>query len=77
MKKVITILGSIVGILLIIIGVLSRSKKNMKISIIGGADGPTSVFLAGKVGNNYWLAIIVAGVIILCVSFFMLSRKKK
>ncbi|WP_455717803.1 oxaloacetate decarboxylase [Anaerosporobacter sp.] len=77
MKKIITIIGGMIGILLIITGVVSRSKQNMEISIIGGADGPTSIFLAGKVGNRYWIGLIVVGIIILCISFFMFLKKKK
>ncbi len=27
------------------------------VTIIGGADGPTSVFLAGKIGSGFWIGI--------------------
>ena len=44
-------------------------KKAVAVSIIGGADGPTSIFLAGKVGAGFfwgtyliWLLVILAGV---------------
>ena len=39
------------------------------ISIIGGSDGPTSIFLVGKLGDGSWIivgiviAVIVAGII--------------
>lgn len=44
-------------------------KKAVAVSIIGGADGPTSIFLAGKVGAGFfwgtyliWLLVILVGV---------------
>lgn len=47
-------------------------KKAVAVSIIGGADGPTSIFLAGKVGAGFfwgtyliWLLVIFMGVGIL------------
>ena len=39
------------------------------VTIIGGADGPTSVFLAGKIGSGFWIGIIVSAIAILLVSF--------
>ena len=51
----------------------------MAVSIIGGADGPTSIFLAGKVGVGFfwgtyliWLLVILAG-----VGIVIYIRKKK
>ncbi len=32
--------------------------NNTAVSIIGGADGPTSIFIAGKIGNSTTLYII-------------------
>ncbi len=29
------------------------------VSVIGGADGPTSIFLAGKMGNGFMAGIII------------------
>ena len=54
-------------------------KKAVAVSIIGGADGPTSIFLAGKVGSNFfwgtyllWLLVILLG-----VGIVIYIRKKK
>ena len=54
-------------------------KKAVAVSIIGGADGPTSIFLAGKVGAGFfwgtyliWLLVILAG-----VGIVIYIRKKK
>ena len=32
-------------------GIVLKLKENTAISIIGGADGPTSIYVAGKISN--------------------------
>jgi oxaloacetate decarboxylase beta subunit len=78
MNKIIGSIVTILGIGITIITILSlivKLKGQMAISIIGGADGPTSIFLAGKVGNGFWAGVIV-GVVLFAVGIFMLVRKK-
>lgn len=41
------------------------------VTIIGGADGPTSVFLAGKIGSGFWIGIIISAIIILLVTVLL------
>ena len=41
------------------------------VTIIGGADGPTSVFLAGKIGSGFWVGIIVSAIVILLVTVLL------
>ena len=72
------------GIIYIILNFIRRvleytQKKAVAVSIIGGADGPTSIFLAGKIGAQFywgtyliWLLVILLGIGI--VIYF---RKKK
>ena len=43
MKKILGIVAGIVGIISVIVGVALKMNNNA-IAIIGGADGPTSVF---------------------------------
>lgn len=61
MKKIYIVLIIIVCILLAIGGIflyerahasLYMDENGTSVSIIGGADGPTSIFLAGKIGGN-------------------------
>lgn len=56
-----------------------KKKAAVAVSIIGGADGPTSVFLAGKVSHTVHLAEALAGtaVILLLIILFLWYRKKK
>ena len=54
------------------------SKKTESVSVIGGADGPTSVFIAGKLGSNTGIITIgiIAAVILLVVVIIYFKKKK-
>jgi len=56
MKKCIILLLTSVSIIFtgtaIGIAILIIKKKPVSVAIIGGADGPTSIFLAGKIGRK-------------------------
>ena len=71
------IITGVIGVLAIIYGIVTRAKCAAAISIIGGADGPTSIFLAGKVGNGFSLTLIVVGVVILAVVLAVILRRRK
>jgi oxaloacetate decarboxylase beta subunit len=75
MKKIIGSILIILGMGITIFSLIVKIKGQMAISIVGGADGPTSVFLAGKVGNGF-LAGVIVGVVLFAVGIFMLVRKK-
>jgi oxaloacetate decarboxylase beta subunit len=76
MKKIIGSILTILGMGITISSLIVKIKGQMAISIVGGADGPTSVFLAGKVGNGFFAGFIV-GVVLFAVGIFMLVRKNK
>lgn len=59
-----------------IAGIITKAKGATSI-VIGGADGPTSVFIAGKVGNGFGLGTIFAGVILVVVGVFIIIKFKK
>ena len=40
-------------------------KESASIGIIGGADGPTSILVAGKVGTGYFAAAILLGAVLI------------
>lgn len=54
-------------------------QKGMAVSVIGGADGPTSIFLAGRVGGNFAVVTYLLSlmVIIIGVGIVIYIRKKK
>ena len=80
MKKIMTCILAAVGAVLFGVGATSMTKKAVAFSVIGGADGPTSVFIAGKFGDRFWWMITIAGGLIIGLSialFAFLVRKKK
>lgn len=50
-------------------------KKAVAVSVIGGADGPTSVFIAGNVGNGFLMIEVLLVAVI--VAIFLYRMKKK
>ena len=71
------------GIMYLILNFIRRiytliMQERMAVSIIGGADGPTSIFLAGKVGGTsmgiYLLSLLI---ILLGVGILIYIKKKK
>ena len=54
MKKRLGIIAGILGIVLAVIGIVLKQKENTAVSVIGGADGPTSIFIAGKLNDCSW-----------------------
>ena len=76
-KKIGIIIVAIIGILAVIYGIITKTKAAASISIIGGADGPTSIFLAGKVGDGFSLTFIVVGAVILVAALLLFLRKRK
>ena len=76
MKKILVIVAGIVGLIFVIIGAALKINNNA-ISVIGGLDGPTSVFVATKLNSSSVSMFIVIGVILLVAAiFFYLKRKK-
>ncbi len=51
MKKMAGIILAVIGIIVTASALILKIKGHMSVSVIGGADGPTSIFLAGKVGG--------------------------
>ena len=78
MKKVFWIVPCIVGMLFVIFWGIMKVKENTAVSIIGGADGPTSVFVAGKLNGNSAVKLIIIGIVLLVaavIAFFSKNNK--
>ncbi len=54
-------------------------QKGIAISVIGGADGPTSIFLAGRVGGTFSMILYLISlvVILIGVGIIIYLKKKK
>ena len=67
---------AIVGSIITIIGFILKYIDNKAVTIIGGADGPTSIFLAGKVENETGMIEIIFGLIVVVFGFMIIRRKR-
>lgn len=79
-KNVLWKMICVIGVLFLCTGICMKLINDFQIarssiSVIGGADGPTSIYLAGQVGVNWegW----IAGIGILLVMIFVVRFVKK
>jgi hypothetical protein len=59
-----------------IIGLILKEKGNKSVSIIGAGDGPTSVFLAGKIGRDYSVFTFIIGIILFVIAVVIYFKHK-
>ena len=52
-------------------------QRAVAVSIIGGADGPTSIFLAGKVGGTFSMVIYLISLLIILLGIGIVIYIKK
>lgn len=50
-------------------------KEN--IAVIGGVDGPTSVFIAGKFSSDLVVSLILMGIIVVLIALIIYFKRKK
>lgn len=77
MKKIFAVILGVIGVIIAAAGIILKVKDQMAISIIGGADGPTSIFLAGKVGTGVAISPIAIGVILLVIGIVLWCTRKR
>ena len=65
------------SIIIFITGVSMKIKQRAAIGIIGGADGPTSVFIAGKVPEGLGIMGILCGILLLGAGLCLIFRKNR
>lgn len=64
------------GLLLLLVGLRYYLSPAISFSIIGGKDGPTSVFVAGKLSAPVPLTAMVLGGVLLATGLWKLLRNK-
>lgn len=70
-------IGTIItGIIISIMGIIMKIKSYASISIIGGADGPTSILIAGKIPGSIGIIGMILGVLLLVIGVYFIFRKK-
>lgn len=52
-------------------------KHTVPVEIIGGADGPTTVFVAGKLGDEAIIGIAIIGIVLIVVGILVYKWRKK
>ncbi|MCC8163179.1 MAG: sodium ion-translocating decarboxylase subunit beta, partial [Lachnospiraceae bacterium] len=70
MKKTVSKVMIVIGAVLLIAAAVAKLMGRKSVSIIGGADGPTSIFIVGRVSPGWMLPAAVVGVIALAVGVF-------
>lgn len=76
MKKVISVLIVIAGAILMAFGAAAETVKNTSLGIIGGADGPTAVFVAGKLGDGSGIGILIVGILLIGTGVLIFRKRK-
>ena len=77
MKKWIAVIVAAIGIILAGFGISVKIKGAASVGIIGGADGPTAIFVAGKVGDGFSLGIILLGILLILLGILVYRKMKK
>ncbi len=74
-KKILAVIAGILGACFVYLGISMKIKEQESIAIIGGADGPTAIFVAGKVGDGTMIAIAVVGVILILGAIWLFRKR--
>lgn len=84
MKKALSIVAIVVGVLALlsavvplIIGFLYQIPTPESIGIIGGADGPTAIIIAGTIGTGGIVIEIAIGILFIVAGILGLKRIEK
>ena len=65
------------SIIIFVTGINMKINQRISVGIIGGADGPTSVFVAGKVPEGLGIMGILCGILLLGVGLYLVFRKNR
>lgn len=76
MKKIWFVILSAVGIALLVWGAVLNATESTSISIIGGADGPTAIFVTGDTGGHLSAILMVLGGVTLAGTAIAYLKKK-
>lgn len=84
MKRVLSIISIVAGGLVLlsviapmVIGAILTSQMSDSVGIIGGADGPTAIFVVGTIGAGGVIVECVIGVLLVAVGIWGLIKCKK
>ncbi|WP_051545206.1 Trp biosynthesis-associated membrane protein [Butyrivibrio sp. MC2021] len=72
-RIILGVLAAIVGVLWMAITLYTSTPHSY--TIIGGADGPTSIFLAGKYGAGTIITAVVGGLVLAIAGIILIVKK--
>lgn len=73
MRKHFGIITGILGVVLTVIGIVFKHKKDMSVGIIGGPDGPTSIYITG---GNIFVGFIIIGIVLMILAGVIMYKRK-
>ncbi len=76
--KAITIMLGIIAVLIgiVVVAMTLLTRRAHSASIIGGADGPTTIFLAGKIDSWSLIIGLVVGLALLAAGVVLIRKRK-
>ena len=83
MKRIAAMMASLAGAVLLAAGIMMKVKSQREFSVIGetmvigGADGPTSIFIAAKINHDTLALLLIAGAVLLILIGIWLIKKRK
>lgn len=76
MKKS-AIIGGVIGLIVIILEIAAYMGEKSSIGVIGGADGPTAVFVTGINGSLIATLALIVAVLIISALIIYIKKKRK
>ena len=77
------IVAGLAGAVFLAAGIMVKVKSQRAVSVIGetmvigGADGPTSIFIAARVNHDVLALLLIAGAVLLILFGIWLIKKRK
>ena len=83
MKRIAAMMADLAGAVLLAAGIMMKVKSQREVSVIGetmvigGVDGPTSIFIAAKINHDTLALLLIVGAVLLILLGIWLILKKK
>ena len=83
MKRIAAMMAGLAGAVLLAAGIMLKVKSQREVSVIGetmvigGADGPTSIFIAAKINYDILALLMIAGALLLILlGIWMITKRR-
>ena len=83
MKRMVAMMTGLAGAVLLAAGIMMKVRSQREVSVIGetmvigGADGPTSIFIAARVNYDALALLLIAGAVLLILLGIWIITKRK